>query len=458
MVRFASIMSMSNRAFGRTGLGAVMGSKNLRAIAVRGHGKVEVADRAKVAALARTGSKRMQAGDMVGMQKHGTDGVLGPQDRSGGLPTRNWQSGTFEEACAINGETMSDTILVENDTCYACVVRCKRVVETEYGGQKVIPYYGGPEYETVGMLGSDCGVGNLEAVALANQLCNQYGIDTISCGATIAFAMECYSRGIITPEDTGGVEMPMGDADAMVRLVEMIAKREGIGDLLAEGSERAAQRIGRGAEKYVVAVKGQENPAHMPQVKRSLALIYGVNPFGADHMSAEHDPGYTMEAGTESLERLASLGLNDPRPSQLLDAEKVHFAIVTQWNYSFMDSANLCQFVWGPSWQLMSSAQMAELMTAVTGVPTSIEDTQRVGERRVNLIRAFNAREGAGRDRDTLPQRLTEPLAGGASDGLFVTQAEFEAALNTYYQMAGWDENGMPTREKLEQLGIGWVI
>jgi aldehyde:ferredoxin oxidoreductase len=459
-VRYASIMNMSNRAHGRTGMGAVMGSKNLKAIAVRGHGQIKLADRAAVAKLARKGAKSISEYlDVEALQKYGTANVVMYQDTSGGLPTGNYTSGTFEHAIDICGETMADTILKENDTCYACSVRCKRVVETEYSGRDVVGFYGGPEYETLATLGSYCRVGDLAAVSLANQLCAQYGVDTIACGATIAWAMECFEKGILTTEDTGGIELRFGNADALVTMVEQIAQREGFGRLLGEGSARAASAVGKGSEDLVVAVKAGELPAHMPQVKRSLALIYAVNPFGADHQSHEHDPGYTDGSADYSLARLAMLGLTNPQPDRVLNHEKVKFALYTQWNYSFMDSADLCQFVYGPSWTLFGPDEMVALMSAVTGWDYTIEEMQRAGERRLNLLRAFNAREGAGRDQDTLPKKIFDtPLTGGASEGLSVTREELAAALDDYYEMAGWDvANGNPTPAKLQSLGLTWL-
>ncbi len=459
--KLACIINMSNRAHGRTGLGAVMGSKNLKAIAVRGHGKINVADPKAVAALARQAAKTIpDFPDMQGLQDFGTAGVIMYQDSVAGLPTRNFTSGTFAQAEAISGEVMKDTILKENDTCYACAVRCKRVVETEYKGAPVLPKYGGAEYESLSTLGSYCCVGDLQAVSLANQICAQQGLDTISTGATIAWAMECFERGILTPEDTGGIELRFGDPDALLAALDLIVRREGLGDLLADGSASAAAKLGRGSEAYVVAVKNQELPAHMPQVKRSLALVYAVNPFGADHQSSEHDPGYNPESYDYALKRMADIGLTAPQPDQAMNREKAKLALYTQYTYSFMDTADLCQFVYGPAWQLLGPVEMADLMTAVTGWPTSVADIQRIGERRLNLMRAFNAREGAGRDRDTLPRRLfDEPLQGGASDGIAIPREELETALDDYYELAGWDvATGLPTKAKLEELGLGWVL
>jgi len=453
-VRFANVINMCNRANGRTGMGAVMGAKNLKAIAVRGRQRPELADPDAVKALARWGVENFPESDIYGMGIYGTAEVLAYQHKTGGLPTRNWSSGVFEGYEAITGETMYDTILRKRDTCYACVVRCKRVVEVKEGPFLVDPLYGGPEYETLATFGSYCGINDLAAVAKANELCNKYGMDTISCGATIAWAMDCFERGILTTADTDGLELRFGNAAAMVALVEKIARREGFGDVLAEGSARAAEKIGRGAEELVVAVKRHEMPAHMPQVKRSLALIYGVNPYGADHQSHEHDPSYTEDG---YLERMAELDLLDPQPPDLLNAEKVRYAFYTQCLYSALNSLGLCQFVWGPSWHLYGPSQIVELVRGVTGWNFSLWEVLKVGERSLNMQRAFNAREGLGREADVLPPKMFQPLRGGASDGVAVTPQEFAAARELYYRMAGWDEEGRPTRAKLEELGIGWV-
>jgi aldehyde:ferredoxin oxidoreductase len=460
LARFAAIMNMCNRANGRTGMGAVMGSKNLKAIAVHGHMKVKTADPAALTRLARLAPKRVQdIPDMKGLQDFGTASVLNYQNVSGGLPTRNYTSGTFEKAEDLSGETMTETILKENDTCYACVVRCKRVVETEYKNTHFDPLYGGPEYETLGTMGSYCGIGDINAVSIAHQICDQYGLDTIACGATIAFAMDCFEHGFLSLKDTGGIDLRFGNADAMVTMVEKIAKREGLGDLLANGSAFAAKKIGHGAEDLVIAVKNHELPAHMPQVKRSLALIYAINPFGADHQSSEHDPGYTPDTASYNLERMAEVGLTHPMSDRVLDREKVKMALTTEINYCFMDTAVLCQFVYGPAWQVYGPKEQAELMRATTGWEWTVDDVQKVGERRLNMLRAFNAREGVGRELDTLPKRIfDEPLKGGASDGVAVTRKELEDALDMYYEMCGWDvATGKPKQAKLEELGLGWM-
>ena len=452
-VRFAAVIHMANRANGRTGMGAVMGSKNLKAVVVRGNNRPELAEKSQLIDLAKWGAKNFPESDVYSLGVYGTAEITASQSRSGGLPTRNWESGTFDTAKKIDGKTMAKTILKERDTCYACTVRCKRVVEISEGPYKVDPIYGGPEYETLATFGSYCGIDNLEAVAYANQLCNKYGMDTISCGATIAWAMDCFEKGLITNEDTGGIQLTFGNAEAMVQMVEMIANRKGFGDILALGSAQAAEKIGRGTESLTVTAKKVEFPAHMPQVKRSLGLIYAVNPFGADHQSSEHDPSYE-----DYPERMEEIGLTDPQPSDNLNEEKIKFALTTQYLYSALDSYNVCQFVFGPSWHLYGPEQLVKMVNAVTGWDITIADVLKVGERRLNLLRLFNALAGFGSTDDKLPPKMYQALRGGESDGVKLTKEELEQAKNFYYKLAGWDEeNGTPTKDKLESLDLHWA-
>ncbi|HLO31496.1 MAG TPA: aldehyde ferredoxin oxidoreductase C-terminal domain-containing protein, partial [Anaerolineales bacterium] len=305
-VLFSSLVSMSNRNNGRTGMGLVMASKNLKAVVVRGRQKVAVADPKALANLNRTGPKILPDNpDMPGLAAEGTSTVVLFQNTIGSLPTRNYNEGQFESCEDISGARMVETILKERETCYACVVRCKRVVEIKEGAYRADPKYGGPEYETLGTFGSYCGIKDMAAIALANQMCNEYGVDTIAAGATIAFAMECFEKGVITKEQTNGLELKFGDVDAMLEALKMTLAGEGeFGKTLGQGSERAAKIWGNGADEYLITVKGSEAPAHMPQAKRSLGLIYAVNPFGADHQSSEHDPYYEEGVADLNLNRL----------------------------------------------------------------------------------------------------------------------------------------------------------
>jgi aldehyde:ferredoxin oxidoreductase len=269
--------------------------------------------------------------------------------------------------------------------------------------------------------------------------------------------MESFEAGDLTTDDTGGLALNFGNAESMVKLVEMIGKREGFGNILAEGSAKAAEQIGCGAD-FLITSKGQEAAAHMPQIKCGLGLIYAVNPFGSDHQSSEHDGTYEVEF-EEFKDRLAVMDLTQPQEPQSLGTEKINFVRKTQHLYSLMDSLNLCQFVFGPSWQLYGPAEIVKIVQAVTGWDVDIDELLEVGERRLNMMRAFNAREGITRKQDKLPSKFfTKPLKGGPTDGWKLNQAEFDTALDEYYRQLGWDaESGTPTRQGLERLGLSWV-
>jgi len=469
-ILYSSMLSMSNRNNGRTGMGLVAHSKKLKAVVVRGSKKPEIADGKALTVLVREGPKLMPDNpDMAGLGKYGTASVVMAQNSMGTLPTNNYNEGSFASADDISGEKLYDVYLrgaaegkqdrQGRDTCYACIVRCKRVVELE-GKYKVDPKYGGPEYETIGTFGSYCGVKDLPAISMANQVCNAHGIDTITCGATISFAMECFEKGIITKEQTGGLELKFGDADMMLEVLDQIVNASTpLGKLLGQGSERAAAAWGNGADECLTTVKGQESPAHMPQAKRSLGLIYAVNPFGADHQSSEHD--WMIEEGVASdlyMNRLALLGMPNRLPALSLGADKVKFAYQTEVFYSMLDTLELCQFVWGPAWTLYGPQEAADMVKAVTGWDTTIDELMAVGERRLNLMRAFNAREGIDRKTDKLPKKFYKALQGdGPTAGIALTHEEIESALDEYYQLAEWTNVGIPTKAKLEKLDLAWA-
>ncbi len=460
-VLFSSLLSMSNRNNGRTGMGLVMASKNLKAVVVRGRKKVELADPKGLTSLNRIGPKEMPNNpDVDGTAKYGTAAVVMVQNTMGTLPTRNYNEGQFENPEPISGEKMAETVLKQRDTCFACVVRCKRVVEIKDGPYRVDPYYGGPEYETIGTFGSYCGISDLAAIARASQICNEFGVDTIACGATISFAMECYEKGIITKEQANGIDLKFGDADAMLAALNAIVYVEGpLGKALSQGSERAAQKWGHGADECLITVKGAEAPAHMPQAKRSLALIYAVNPFGADHQSSEHD--WMIEEGMASdlyMGRLAMLGMPNRLAPLSLGPDKVKFAFLTEVFYSILDTVELCQFVWGPAWTLYGPKETVDFVKAVTGWDVTLDELMQVGMRRLNLLRMFNAREGFDRTQDKLPKKFFKALKGtGPTAGLDLTHEEIDSAIDEYYKLAGWTPNGIPTPETLKKLDLAWV-
>jgi len=460
-VLFSSIVNMVNRNNGRTGMGAVMASKNLKAIVVRGTKKPSFAEPAILTALAKQGAQDVsQNPDMDGLAKHGTASVVGYQNQMGTLPTRNYTEGQFEDVDKITGETMTETILKKSDTCFACSVRCKRVVEAEKDDYKVDPAFGGPEYETIGTFGSYCGIGDLEAISYANQICNDYGVDTISCGATIAFAMECFEKGIISTKETGGIELKFGNSKTMLAvLLQIVNRSTPLGILLSQGSARAAEAWGNEAKKCLITVKNQEAPAHMPQAKKSLALIYAVNAFGADHQSSEHDWMYEVGGADLYFERLAHLGLTLPPEAGDFGPEKVKFATLTHLFYSMLDSLTLCQFVFGPAWTLYGPIETVQMVRACTGWDVSVDELMKIGERRINMMRIFNIREGFSRKDDRLPEKFFEPLKGvGPTSGVAVDRDQFEKALDLHYANMGWSAEGVPTKEKLEALNLELLI
>ena len=448
LVRYACVINDIHHAAGRTGLGAVMGSKKLRAIAVRGTGRVELAERDKaLQAIGWLRDDRQKRGEWF-LQEYGTSGNVLPLNELGRLPTRNFQEGAFEGAEKITGQTIAETILVGRGTCFACPITCKRRVKVT-GRYEVDPIYGGPEYETAAALGSCCGIDDLEAVVYGNQLCNAYGLDTISTGVTIAWAMECFEQGLLSKKDTGGLELRFGNAQAMTTLVEQVAHRQGFGDLLAEGSLRAAKNIGRDTGKYAMHIRGQEIPLHDPRAKFALALGYATSPTGADHMHNIHDTVYVSEQGIQSVQ---SLGILEPMPVDYLGPEKVRLGKYhIDWQV-FHNCLGLCMFL------PYSREQMRDIVQGVTGWNSSIFELMKVGERALAMARAFNYREGFTAKDDVAHWRFSAPLESGPNEGMKIPAEDMAKALDLYYEMRGWDkETGAPTAGKLHELGIGWV-
>jgi aldehyde:ferredoxin oxidoreductase len=448
LVRYACIGHDLRAYAGRCGLGAVMGSKRLKAIAVMGSQDIPVADWDRIREINRWFAKeRLPGGGPQSLNQYGTAGGLLSLSRSGGLPTRNFREGSFEGANAITGATMNETILVGRERCFACPIACKRVVKAK-GSYPVSSEYGGPEYESLGALGSTCGVSDLAVVARANQLCGDYSLDTISTGVVIAFAMECFEEGILTKEDTGGLELTFGNGDAMLELIELIAHRKGLGDLLAEGSMRAAQVIGRGAEEFAMHAKGQEVPMHEPRLKHALGVGYAVSPTGADHCHNIHDTGFTAE---QSIADWKALGVLEPVPLRELGPDKIRLlTYVSNWNH-FKNSAVVCSFVpWSP-------VNFVDLVTGVTGWNTSAFELMKLGERVCTMARVYNIREGFGAKDDVVPKRLREGFSSGPLEGVSIDKDVFQQGIKYYYESMGWSEAGIPTTFKLHELSIPWA-
>lgn len=460
LVKYACVINNLKHANGRLGMGAVMGSKNLKAIAARGKEKLEMSDRESVLGLARffAANFMKESPDNIGLHDHGTAQYVMGQNNDGQLPTRNWQTGQLEGAEKISGTRMTETVLVKGEGCYACPVRCKRVVQAEAPYQ-VDPAYGGPEYETIGALGSYCGIDDLVAICKGGELCNKYGLDTISTGQLIAFAMECYEKGIIDDNDTGGIKLNFGNADAMIQMIDQIAMREGLGALLADGVKLAAEKIGKGSEEFACHVKGEELPAHDARAKGHLALSYALSPIGADHIVAEHDSAFTpavYEATSFFDERVRPLGILEALPLETIDHKKIRRFFYFQSVFSMMDTLTLCLFTFAPC-RYFTFQQLVNLVNGITGWETSLWELMKMGERRVAMFRAFNVREGFTRDDDWLPDRMFEGILSGPRQGQKVDREELRQAINLYYEMAGLDQNGVPTKGKLAELDLYWV-
>ncbi len=452
LVRFACVLSDFHHASGRTGMGAVMGAKKLKAIAVRGTQKLPLADREKIIELSKQANKEVWEGAYEDLlYKYGSDGDLDDLHASGRLPTKNFQRGTFEGYENLTGETMAETILVRRDPCFACPVSCNQVVAAEEP-YAVDPAYGGPEYETAAALGSLCMNDDLVAVSKANELCNKYSIDTISTGVAIAFAMECYEKGLITKEDTGGLDLAWGNPDAVVQLTEKIARREGIGDLLAEGVKRAAEKIGKGAEAFAIHIKGQEVPMHEPRGKKGLALSYATSNRGGCHLQAEHDDFFE-----DPNWLLPEIGLDKTVDRLDMGKDKARMVMALGNMKALYDSLSVCMYAAWPEGGVRLETTK-DIVAAATGWDVSLSELITVGERAFNLCRAFNVREGISRKDDVLPARLMEALSDGLYKGQTIPQDDFDQMLDYYYELRGWDkETGIPTRAKLTELGLGYV-
>ena len=456
LVRFAGLTNELRHFNGRNGLGAVMGAKKLRAIAVRGTMRYrdEAYDGETLSALGKRLAKEARNHPASwSLQQQGTPVLVEPLSNGGILPTRNFRQGTFEGKDGLKWETYEKEIYTGNKSCYACAVRCKREVKVD---GKPSPY-GGPEFETVGAFGSDCGVDDIHVVAKASELCNAYMLDSISTGATIAFAMECFENGLIGLEDTDGLALRFGNAQAMLEMVEKIARRDGFGDLLAEGSLRAAQKIGGDAIKYAMQVKGQELPMHEPRGKYNIGMSYAISEIGADHLVVAHDPSLANEDSL-SYKAAIPLGIRSAQPVLSLNLEKMHhFYVLERWG-SFEKVVGYCFF--GPAPRAFIHPDDVLLsVNAATGWNMTIQDLLDIGERATNMARIFNMREGFTRADDTLPERLFGGLENGKLAGIPLPKDDFEEALSNLYEMKGWDrESGLPREERLQSLSLDWAV
>ncbi|MBE0477543.1 aldehyde ferredoxin oxidoreductase family protein [Candidatus Aerophobetes bacterium] len=438
MVMAACIMVDHTRAVGRPGYGAVMGSKNLKAIAVRGTQNKQIADEEKLKSLRPSFAKGILQGVWEKrLAEYGTAEGVENLHQLGILPTKNFATGMFIDFEQITGERLVKSgLLVDRDTCPGCPVRCKRVVKGSFNGEKFEPTWGGPEYETIGAVGSFCLNGDLAAICLLNQKCNQYGLDTISTGVLIAYLMEATEKGLLRGEDA----IRWGDARTMVKLVDRIAHRQGIGEWVARGAEYLASRVGDSS--FMMAIKGQEIPMHEPRGKLSLAVYYAMTPRGGQHMEGTHDP-------------------NPPNPElRLGENERL------SWNdkaritgtylnlRSFANSLVLCAFTASLAGDSYQFPAVREMVKAVTGLTIDVEEMLRIGERNYGLLRFFAEKEGYSRRDDDLPKRFKQRLP---ESGFYIDDAILQKTIDEYYRIFGYGIYG-PTNERLRELGLEDLI
>jgi aldehyde:ferredoxin oxidoreductase len=459
LVRFANIVNELKHFNGRNGLGAVMGSKKLKAIAVRGTKPIDLYDKEKVSQITKKITKRVMNNPLSrDLRELGTPAVVRGFYEAGCLPSYNWTTGYFKEGENLTAETYNKTILKGTKGCYACPIRCKRVVEVDEPGLKVDPAYGGPEYETIASLGSLCGISDLKYIAKANELCNKYTMDTISTGMVIAFAMQCYQEGTLTKEDTGGIELTFGNKEAMLKMIEKIVHRKGLGDLLSQGSCLAAQKIGKGSEKFIHQVKGQEIPMHDPRLKTGVGLQYALSDYGADHMKAAHDP-FFKDQDSVGVKEMKELGILEPVSPTDIGEKKVALFKLLDIYWTVFDILGVCDFGYVPR-SVGTMEELLEIIRATTGWETTWFELMKLGERSINMAHIFNHREGFTSKDDTLPEVFFRDFKGGPLNGKFAIHKEdFQKALRLRYELMGWDpNNGIPIPAKLIELGLDWLI
>ena len=430
LVRYACIQADYHREFGRGGAGAVMGSKRLKAIAVRGTGSVPVADPATLNRMAEKVYAELAQHPKARLRRQfGTPEMVEWTNGHGFWATRNFATGQFEDADQLTGPALKEKIFIGDNSCYACPVACGKVARVTRGpfAKSAIE---GPEFETVGLLGANCGVSDPEAIVAATAICDAYGFDTMSAGAAISLAMEAYEQGVIGPEDTGGVDLRFGNGEALIAITQQIADRTALGDVLAEGSKRAAERFG--VPDLAMQVKGQELATYEPRGVVGMGLSYAISPKGGHHMIA---PTMGLEVAGDPNRRLIPDG-------------KAKMVKETQLVMTIVDSLAICssmRFVLGLD-------SMLDLYRAVTGIPLGEEEALLTAERVTNLERLFNVRDGLGRKDDTLPKRLLEQaMPSGPSQGNTVP---LDQMLDEYYGLMGWDSKGVPLRERMEELGL----
>jgi len=413
---------------------------------VRGGALPPMADEKRVLALTRWMAQNFKK--ETGFWKAGTGQAMEAFSLSGVLPAFNFKDGCYDQVKNLTPQTILGQYGVGMEGCYACMVRCKKKVRVDDPACPVDPFYGGPEYETLAAFGSNCGIHDAKAVCKAHEICNRQGVDTISAGVTLSFAMECFEKGLLTLKDTGGIELRFGNAAAMLQMLDRMIHRQGLGDLLAEGARIAARKIGRGAADLAMEVKGLEIPMHDPRSKQGMAIHYSVHPTGADHCTGVHDP--VLEKGP-GFEDWGTIDVNESIPTTELSPRKARLLYQVGLWCQLPNYLGFCLFV------PFKKKQLQEATEAVTGWSMSYWRLMKTVERGLSLAKIFNLREGFTRADDVLPKRMAVSQTRGNLQGVTVDPQKLSEAQDLYYQMLGWNPEGVPTRARLVELGIEWA-
>jgi len=450
LVRFANIM-VGGRSFGRCGAGAVMGSKNLLAVAVRGDGKIPVANKERFQKAVKAGSKKvLDATDGVGMAPNGTTGDIPACDELGDIPTKNWRANSWGKGEELYHRFKTENLIRANPCYKGCILRCGRINKVETGKWQT-PEHEGSQYESICAFTFFILNDDVDAAVHATYLCNEYGMDTISAGAVIAFAMDCYEKGIISKKEADGLELTWGNTETMVELVHRIASRKGIGRILGEGTRRASQKIGKGSELLSIDVKGLEGPAHDGRSGKALAIMYGVGNRGMCHIHPLEGMVY------DSLKTdfgLIPYGIPDPKTLDRFEEKGKGTVAKTLQDFGMLpDILGICKFY---AYRGLGPPELAELTSSLTGWDIDGKELLNTGERVFNLQRMFNVREGISKKDDYLPERVRKlPEFGLYSSIAECEIKDYQRMLDEYYRARGWSlETGIPTKEKLQQLGL----
>lgn len=457
-VLFANITNNLGHFNGRNGFGALMGSKNLRAVAALGSEKINFFDRDLLNRTAKTYAGSFRDNPLgEALYTYGTTAFAELLSAAGALPVDNFRRSALDDSTPVSGDTYNTLLLQKRKGCYSCPIQCKRGIALDDPKYGIDSRYGGPEYETIAALGTNLNIVDLRAIAKGNEICNRYCMDTITAGMTIAFACECFQEGVITAEDTGGMQLRFGDADMMIELLELIARREGFGDVLAQGSARLAEKWGVEGKPCSLSVKGQEISMHDPRVKVGVGIGFAVSTYGADHMTAAHDPMFTDE-NSSMFKSVKPLGIYNSMPATEITNEKVRGYMQLEKLWRMMDALGLCVFGYAPR-GVMPLDIMVQSLNAVTGWNASLYELMRAAERGSMVARAFNSREGFSIKDDRLPARLFDPKPDGPGSGKKIfAEEDFNKAIALYYEMINCDpETGRPNRGKLMELGLEWV-